>query len=75
MLLPALVVGAVATSCTLEQEEYRDYQRVALQSEITNVQYIERGYEDVIGKLRGVGGVIRAVEVPEEDESAVSNAG
>ena len=38
MLLPALVVGAVATSCTLEQEEYRDYQRVALQSEITNVQ-------------------------------------
>ncbi|MBD5160816.1 MAG: UDP-N-acetylglucosamine 1-carboxyvinyltransferase [Oscillibacter sp.] len=36
-------------------------------SEITNVQYIERGYEDVIGKIRGVGGRIRAVEVPEED--------
>ncbi len=44
-------------------------------SEITNVQYIERGYEDVIGKLRGVGGVIRAVEVPEEEEASVSNAG
>ena len=42
-------------------------------SEITNVQYIERGYEDVIGKIRGIGGSIRAVECPEE-EIAVSNA-
>ena len=44
-------------------------------SEITNVQYIERGYEDIIGKIRGVGGMIYAVEVPEEDESVVSNVG
>ncbi len=36
-------------------------------SEITNVQYIERGYEDVVGKIRSVGGVIRAVEIPEEE--------
>ena len=36
--------------------------------------YIERGYEDVIGKLRSVGGRIRAVEVPEE-ELTVSSAG
>jgi len=43
-------------------------------SEISNVQYIERGYEDVIGKLRGVGGSIRSVEVPDE-ESSVSSAG
>ena len=43
-------------------------------SEITNVQYIERGYEDVIGKLRSIGGRIRAVEVPEE-ELIVSSAG
>ena len=42
-------------------------------SEITNVQYIERGYEDVISKIRGVGGRIRAVEVPEE-ELLVSSA-
>ena len=41
-------------------------------SEITNVQYIERGYEDVIGKIRGIGGNIRAVEEPEED-AAVSS--
>ena len=43
-------------------------------SEITNVQYIERGYEDVIGKIRGIGGNIRSVEVPEDDAS-VSSAG
>ena len=41
-------------------------------SEITNVQYIERGYEDVIDKIRGIGGNIRAVEEPEED-AAVSS--
>ena len=43
-------------------------------SEITNVQYIERGYEDVIGKIRGVGGRIKAVEVPEE-EHVIGNVG
>ena len=44
-------------------------------SEITNVQYIERGYEDVIGKLRSIGGRIKSVEVPEEEPVAVSSAG
>lgn len=43
-------------------------------SEITNVQYIERGYEDVIGKIRALGGSIRSLETPEE-ELAVSTAG
>ena len=43
-------------------------------SEITNVQYIERGYEDVIGKIRSIGGSIRVVEVPEE-ELVVGSAG
>ena len=42
-------------------------------SEITNVQYIERGYEDVIGKIRAIGGRIRAVEIPEE-EPIISSA-
>ncbi len=31
-------------------------------SEITNVQYIERGYEDIIGKLRALGAKIDCVE-------------
>ena len=42
-------------------------------SEITNVQYIERGYEDIIEKLRGVGARIECVEV--EDEVAAKQIG
>ena len=37
------------------------------ESEISCVQYIERGYEDIIGKLRALGADIRAVEEPDED--------
>jgi UDP-N-acetylglucosamine 1-carboxyvinyltransferase len=40
------------------------------QSEITQVQYIERGYENIIEKLRALGADIRAVDIPEEDEVA-----
>ena len=36
-------------------------------TEISHVQYIERGYEDLVGKLRAVGADIRIVEVPDED--------
>ena len=36
------------------------------ESEITGVQYIERGYEDIIEKLRALGADIRAVDVPDE---------
>ena len=42
------------------------------QSEISNVQYIERGYEDIVPKLRALGADIRAVDEPEERESAAS---
>ena len=38
-------------------------------SEITNVHYIERGYEDIIGKLRGIGARIESVECEEIVES------
>ena len=38
-------------------------------SEITGVQYIERGYESVIEKFRKLGGNITAVEVPDEEEA------
>jgi UDP-N-acetylglucosamine 1-carboxyvinyltransferase len=37
------------------------------QSEITGVEYIERGYEDIIGKLRAIGADIRAVEEADEE--------
>ncbi len=36
-------------------------------SEILNVQYIERGYENIIGKLQGLGADIRSVEYREEE--------
>ena len=36
-------------------------------SEILNVQYIERGYEDIIGKLRSLGADIESVEYSEDD--------
>ena len=45
-----------------------------VQSEISNVQYIERGYEDIVSKFRALGADIRAVDEPEERESA-ANAG
>ena len=41
-------------------------------SEITGVQYIERGYEDLVSKLRRLGANIRAVQEP---DLAVSHAG
>jgi len=44
------------------------------ESEITQVEYIERGYEDIIGKLRSLGADIRCVEV-EEDTSILTPAG
>ena len=36
------------------------------QSEISCVHYIERGYENLVEKLRGLGASIRAVEELEE---------
>ena len=43
-------------------------------TEISHVQYIERGYEDLVGKLRAVGADIRIVEVP-DDELGMENIG
>ena len=39
-------------------------------TEISHVQYIERGYEDLVGKLRAVGADIRIVDVPDETLAA-----
>ena len=45
------------------------------QSEISCVQYIERGYEDIVSKMRALGADIRAVEEPEEAESLEAHIG
>ena len=39
-------------------------------SEILNVQYIERGYEDIVGKLRSLGADIRRVEYADAEFAA-----
>ena len=38
------------------------------ESEISQVQYIERGYEDIISKLRALGANIRAVEEADDND-------
>ena len=69
------LTGAQLEACDLRAGAAMLITALAAQgiSEITNVQYIERGYEDVIGKIRGIGGSIRAIECPEE-ELTVSSA-
>ena len=44
-------------------------------SEITGVQYIERGYEDIIGKLQALGADIRSEEEPEENDVRSASVG
>lgn len=43
-------------------------------SEVTNIKHIERGYEDMIEKLSGIGADIQVVEVP-DNEVKVNAAG
>ena len=35
------------------------------ETEIEEIQHIERGYENIVGKLTGIGADIRKIEVPE----------
>ncbi|MBQ9647266.1 MAG: UDP-N-acetylglucosamine 1-carboxyvinyltransferase [Oscillospiraceae bacterium] len=44
-------------------------------SEILNVQYIERGYEDIIGKLRSLGADIESVEYSDQEVAAPRQIG
>lgn len=39
-------------------------------TEITNIQYIERGYERIVEKLRALGADISLQEIPAEDAPA-----
>ena len=45
------------------------------QSEISCVQYIERGYENIVAKLQGLGADIRSVEEPGESEELEAHIG
>ena len=39
-------------------------------TEVEDIHYIERGYEDFVGKLRGIGADISLVDMPDEPERA-----
>ena len=43
------------------------------ETEVTDIHLIERGYHDIVGKLRSVGADIRRVIVPDEDTMAQAN--
>ena len=42
------------------------------ETEIGQVQYIERGYEDIVGKLRALGADIRIIDVPDMENEEQS---
>jgi UDP-N-acetylglucosamine 1-carboxyvinyltransferase len=43
------------------------------ETEITEINLIERGYDDICGKLRGIGADIKKVVVPETAEMSKAN--
>jgi len=45
------------------------------ESEISCVQYIERGYENIVEKLRALGGDIRSIVVPGENDELEAHIG
>ena len=45
------------------------------ESEISGVQYIERGYEHIVEKLRKIGADIQAVEVPGDNDELEAHIG
>ena len=42
---------------------------------VEDIEYIERGYQDLVGKLQALGADIRIVDEPEESERLGANAG
>ncbi len=71
------LTGAPMEACDLRAGAAMIIAGLAAQgtSEISNVKHIERGYEDIIGKLSGIGADIRAVEVPDPEQKAAPAAG
>ena len=59
--------GAPIQACDLRAGAAMVIAALAAQgsTEISNIQYIERGYEDIVGKLRAVGADIRVIEEPD----------
>ena len=71
------LTGAPMEACDLRAGAAMIIAGLAAQgtSEISNVKHIERGYENIIGKLSGVGADIREVEVPDPEKKPVPAVG
>ncbi len=71
------LTGAAVVACDLRAGAAMIVAALAAQgvSEITNVKHIERGYEDIVGKLSGIGADICVVEIPDPEKNAVSAVG
>ena len=71
------LTGAPMEACDLRAGAAMVVAGLAAQgtSEISHVQHIERGYEDMIGKLSGIGADIQAVETPDPEQKKASIAG
>ncbi len=65
------LTGAPVQACDLRAGAALVIAGLAAQgeTELTQVQYIERGYEDLVGKLRQLGADIRVEEIPEPEET------
>ena len=64
------LVGAPIQACDLRAGAALVIAGLAAQgkTELSHIQYIERGYEDLMGKLRAVGADISLVEAPDESD-------
>jgi UDP-N-acetylglucosamine 1-carboxyvinyltransferase len=64
------LTGAPVVACDLRAGAAMVVAGLAAQgvTEIDQIHYIERGYEDIVRKLSGVGADIQVVVVPEEEE-------
>ena len=71
------LTGAPIQACDLRAGAALVIAALAAQgvSEISCVQYIERGYENLVEKLRALGADIRAVEVPGENDEMEAHIG
>ena len=63
------LTGAQVTACDLRAGAAMVIAALAIEgrTEIDNIQCIERGYDDIVGKLRAVGADIRKVTVPDDN--------
>ena len=68
------LTGAPMQACDLRAGAAMVIAGLAAQgvTEIDHVYYIERGYEDIVRKLSGVGADIRVVVTPDEEKAQAS---